>query len=57
MTPNEEELRAKAEKHGQEHIFAFWKELDPAQRVRLLQEVGQVDFELVDRHRELLERN
>ena len=41
------ELRQRAADHGQDHIFAFWDELDEPRREHLLEEVGAVDFDLV----------
>lgn len=51
---DEPELRARAAAHGQEHLFAFWEELDAPGRERLLGQVAAVDFELVGRHAGLL---
>jgi len=41
------ELRRRAGRFGQEHIFAFWNELDPGRREALIADVRRVDFELL----------
>ncbi len=46
-TLDESELREVAATAGQEHVFAFWEELDSAGRENLLREVAGVDFGLV----------
>ena len=35
------ELRARLERHGQEHLLRFWDELDDSTRARLAVEVGE----------------
>lgn len=52
----EEELRERAERHGQGHVFAGVEALDRARRARLLDELAGIDFELVDELAALLER-
>ncbi len=42
-------LREQAAVHGQEHVFRFWDRLDKTGRRRLLEDIGNVDFELLDR--------
>jgi UDP-N-acetylglucosamine/UDP-N-acetylgalactosamine diphosphorylase len=42
------ELRARLERHGQEHLLRFWDELDDSARARLAVEVGEIDLDLVD---------
>lgn len=54
MSDLEHELRARASAHGQEHLFAFWGELDESARKALLDQVASVDFELVAKHGTLL---
>ncbi len=44
-----EAVRARAERHGQAHIFGWWDELDEAQRERLVGQVAEIDFDLVGR--------
>jgi len=48
-TPDEKALRQAAEAHGQDHVFRFWPSLNEAERQRLLEQVAQIDFELMDR--------
>jgi len=43
------QLRERAAVHGQEHVFRFWHTLDTAGRQRLLEDLGNVDFELLNR--------
>jgi hypothetical protein len=47
--PSYESLRDAAARHGQEHLFTFWKQLDEEQRGELLADVASIDFETVDR--------
>ncbi len=54
MNSSEAELRARAEAHGQSHLFNFWGELAEDSRSRLLAEIDAVDFELVARLAALL---
>lgn len=35
-------------KHGQEHLLAFWPELNPAQRQNLLAQIDELDFSKID---------
>lgn len=44
-----EELHDRLVKHGQEHLLAFWDNLDASQRAALAEELQQVDFDLIDR--------
>ncbi len=55
MTSIESELRDRAVQHGQEHVFAFWDNLDGGQRNALLDQLAAVDFELVERQAQLLD--
>ncbi len=41
------EMRRRAGRFGQEHIFAFWNELDPGRRAALMADMGRIDFRLV----------
>lgn len=45
MTTLFERERARAEAHGQGHLFRYADELDPTQRERLAKEVASVDFD------------
>jgi len=47
-----EALRKKARTHGQEHVFAFWDKLSPAEQTKLAAQLNAVDFELVARLKE-----
>lgn len=42
-------LRAKAESHGQGHLFKFWDELSPESREKLLGQIAAVEFDVVDK--------
>jgi UDP-N-acetylglucosamine/UDP-N-acetylgalactosamine diphosphorylase len=44
-----ERLKARAEEHGQGHVFAFWDGIGPEERKGLLRQLESVDFELMDR--------
>ena len=44
-----ERLRARVTQSGQEHVFRFWDQLDPAQRENLLTELDSLDFDEVSR--------
>ena len=48
MGMSENQLREVASRHGQDHVFRFWDELDSAGRDQLLSDVSQVDFSLMD---------
>ncbi len=43
----EEEIRRGAEEAGQGHLFAWWPELDLAQRANLLEQIDSIDFPLL----------
>ncbi|QDU67536.1 UTP--glucose-1-phosphate uridylyltransferase [Engelhardtia mirabilis] len=45
----ENELRERAEAHGQGHVFSHWSALDQAGREGLLAQLAEVDFELLKR--------
>ncbi|NQT52182.1 UDPGP type 1 family protein [bacterium] len=49
MPDRYDELLARAEAHGQGHVFQWWDELDDGQRDTLLAQVAEVDFEVLDR--------
>jgi UDP-N-acetylglucosamine/UDP-N-acetylgalactosamine diphosphorylase len=46
---DEKKLRASAEAHGQGHLFAFYDKLDEAGKLRLLDEVSNIEFDVVDK--------
>jgi UDP-N-acetylglucosamine/UDP-N-acetylgalactosamine diphosphorylase len=46
-TPDKSTLLARLRPHGQEHLLAFWDELDAAQRQRLAAQIESVDFEQI----------
>src|SRR5436190_1069052 len=50
---SEVDIRRQAERFGQGHLFAFWDELDAAQRKELLDQLSKIDFGLIDRLRDL----
>lgn len=43
------ELQVRLAEFGQEHLLAFWGELSPDQRARLVSDIESIDFALVDR--------
>ena len=43
----EKEIRKKAEEAGQGHLFAWWAELDRAQRASLLEQIDAIEFSLL----------
>src|SRR5688572_3373158 len=49
MSNREAALRRRFESAGQDHVFAFWSDLNAAQREQFLVELGDVDLELVAR--------
>ena len=49
MRRDEATLRALAAEFGQEHVFAFWPQLNAEERAGLLAQLGQTDFPLMDR--------
>lgn len=49
MMKDESTLRALAARHGQDHIFAFWGQLNAEGRAALLAQLDQIDFPLMDR--------
>ena len=44
-----EELRKRLAAYGQEHLPAFWDDLDPDDRVKLAQQIDRIDFDLIGR--------
>lgn len=54
MSVGESELRERAAAHGQEHLFAHWGDLDEAGRRRLMGQLAEVDFDLVQQQAALL---
>src|SRR4051812_29566267 len=49
MTYDVDALGAKAEKHGQGHLFAFFNELNAASREKLLSQIAAIEFDVIDR--------
>jgi UDP-N-acetylglucosamine/UDP-N-acetylgalactosamine diphosphorylase len=47
--PDRQSIQAKLEKYEQEHLLAFWDELDGTQRQALAAQIEQIDFERLDR--------
>ncbi|MFQ5489473.1 MAG: UTP--glucose-1-phosphate uridylyltransferase [Phycisphaerae bacterium] len=45
---NENDLRARVARAGQDHLFTFWPQLDRDQQQALLADLAQVDFDLLD---------
>jgi UDP-N-acetylglucosamine/UDP-N-acetylgalactosamine diphosphorylase len=41
-------IRARFESHGQRQVFRFWEELDESGRIRLLEDLREVDLEELD---------
>jgi len=48
MRDEAKRLRARAEAHGQDHVFRWWRTLSQAGRRRLLAQVRAIGFELLD---------
>lgn len=44
---NLEQLRANLQSHGQEHLLAWWPELDETQRAQLFEQIQAVDFDVI----------
>ncbi|MEE8451582.1 MAG: UTP--glucose-1-phosphate uridylyltransferase [Thermoguttaceae bacterium] len=44
-----EELLKRLVPHGQEHLLAFWDELDPSDRTALARQIDRIDFDLIGR--------
>ena len=44
-----EAIRTEAEHRGQDHLFAFWDDLNERQRCELLGDVARIDFDTLDR--------
>ena len=42
-------LRERLEAHGQQHVLAFWDQLDAAQRAGLVEQLEQIDLDLIER--------
>ena len=47
--PSLEAARESLRRHEQEHLLAFYDELDPAQRANLLAQIAEIDFAQLDR--------
>lgn len=45
----EKTLRERCEAHGQGHVFRFWETLNAEERGRLLEQLAQVEFPLMER--------
>ena len=48
VNKEEEQLRQLTEKHGQEHLFNWWPELNASQKEQLLRQIASIDFPLLD---------
>jgi UDP-N-acetylglucosamine/UDP-N-acetylgalactosamine diphosphorylase len=57
MSENAASLRARFEKAGQGHLFAFWETLDAEARARLVAQVEEIDLEEIDHLVETLVRS
>jgi UDP-N-acetylglucosamine/UDP-N-acetylgalactosamine diphosphorylase len=49
MDTMKQQLLARLRPYGQEHLVAFWEQLDLAARQRLARQIEEIDFELVAR--------
>ncbi len=47
-SPNKSELLTRLHPHGQEHVLAFWDDLDHTQRRWLAAQIESIDLELID---------
>lgn len=47
-TPTKQQLLAKLEPLGQQHLVAFWDELSASEQQQLAEQIEAVDFELID---------
>lgn len=47
--PREQNIIDRVREAGQAHVFKFWEELDAAGQQRLLQQLGEIDFDLLSR--------
>jgi hypothetical protein len=41
-------VRRTLKAHGQEHLLAFYDELEPPQRQALLEQIAHIDFDFID---------
>jgi len=48
MGKSYEEIQKQLQKHGQNHLLAFWSQLDAVQRQNLLEQIQQLDFAKID---------
>jgi len=48
MKPNIDELTRKTQAHDQQHLLAFWNQLDDGQRNQLAADINAIDFDLLD---------
>ena len=49
MTDRLDSIRSTLHAHGQEHVLAFFNQLQPAQQQSLLSQISQIDFAMLDR--------
>lgn len=42
------DVKAKLEKHGQEHLLQFWEELSEEQRQQLISDINEINLEEVN---------
>jgi UDP-N-acetylglucosamine/UDP-N-acetylgalactosamine diphosphorylase len=47
-TNDPERIRRQLREHHQEHLLAFWKDLDPRQRGQLLAQIEELDLDKID---------
>ena len=45
----DEQLRAKLQQTGQEHVLTFWERLDPGRRQALARQIDQIDLRLIQK--------
>ena len=48
MSSNIEEIKATLKKYGQEHLLNHYDTLDEAHQKKLLEEIEEIDFALID---------
>jgi UDP-N-acetylglucosamine/UDP-N-acetylgalactosamine diphosphorylase len=47
VNSSKEEILALVSRHGQEHLLAFWDQLDPLHRERLASQIAAIDFDMI----------
>jgi UDP-N-acetylglucosamine/UDP-N-acetylgalactosamine diphosphorylase len=54
MPQSVKEIKTKLEKYEQEHLFAFWEQLEHAEKKSLIAQIEMIDFALIEQFKNLV---